>query len=126
MKIKHVLFILLVGMTSLTAMATTAKPEQNQKAEFLKDFTIQLETVSVEMSYQAAIFNDLAINQESNILISTNLTNHSIFYLIIKDSAWLITNERFIQILHKEKMIENNNLHLTKRTVKNNIPFREK
>jgi hypothetical protein len=55
-------------MVSFTAGATTTKPEQKQKTEFIKGVTTQINAVSVENHYQVVFVNtDAKIKTEFKV-----------------------------------------------------------
>lgn len=117
MKLRHVLSIILIGMISLTATATTAKLEQKQNPELVKEFTIQTKTVNVENELQAVIFQDVAYFQESNEPVLKTSNDHVTSFAIVSDVGWKSSERKFIQIPYTEKLLENYNkdfLHLMK------------
>lgn len=104
-------------MISLTATATTAKLEQKQKPELVKEFTLQTKTVNVENELHAVIFQDVAYFQESNEPVLKTSNDHVTSFAIVSDVGWKSSERKFIQIPYTEKLLENYNkdfIHLIK------------
>lgn len=94
-------FILLIGMVSLTAFATTSKLDQKQKTELVSEFTFQANDVIVVNEYQVTPFVDATIIK--------SFADSVIINAVITDVGWRKPEHKFTSIQYKEKLLENCN-----------------
>jgi len=90
-------FILLIGMISLTAFATTSKLDQKPTTALTTDHSICIEAVNVDYTFQVvsvpvnATFSEIIINDFSQ-------RNFQSFLAIVTDVGWQSGNLSFEQI----------------------------
>lgn len=103
MKSIHSLIMIAVCMTVFTSMATTtAKMEQKQKTELVKDFKIQAYDVSVVNE-----FNVVSVYADANIL---KVESESVTFKVFgPDVGSFDSKQNFSIINYKEKLLENYN-----------------
>ena len=110
MKRIHSVFILLIGMISLTAFATTSKLDQKQKTEFNIEPWVQIEAVNVANDFQVV----------SVLTGATFLNNREVKVFTISivpeinsidDVLWQSEKQTYQSILYQDKLLENYNLH---------------
>jgi hypothetical protein len=103
-------FILLIGMISLTAFATTSKPDQKQKTVLTADQSVSIEAVNVDYTFQVvSVPIEAAFSQ--CIFIESNQKTLNPSLAIITDVGWRSENLSFVHIPYKEKLITNYNLN---------------
>jgi hypothetical protein len=129
MKFRTLLSIMLIGMVSLTAFATTSKLEQKQKAELVKEFTFQASTVNVENKIVSVLMDVKEVN-EIYVMQFKNVTEMYYHLAIVADVGWYSLKQRFTDIAYKEKVLQDfkNDLKLNKTSKQNQIrdnPFAE-
>lgn len=106
-------FILLIGIISLTAFATTSKLDQKPTTEFKIEQSVQIEAVNVDYYFDVVSVNmDSAFSQ--CIFIESNQKIVKPSLAIITDVGWQNESLPFKQIVYKDKLLENYNLHNTK------------
>jgi len=105
MKTLRFLSIMVIGMMALTVTATTtAKLEQKQKTELVKEFSFQINDVIVVNEYQVASFQDVAIFKIFNEPKTVNTA--------FLDVGWRSSAQELTSIQYKEKLLENCNENL--------------
>jgi hypothetical protein len=129
MKLRTLLSIMLIGMVSLTAFATTSKLERKQKAELVKEFAFQDISVNVENRVVSVLMDAKEVN---DIYVMQFKTVTEMYYhlAIVADVGWYSPKQRFTDTAYKEKVLQDfkNDLKLTKTSKQNQIrnnPFAE-
>lgn len=110
MKPIRMLFMLVTCMVAFTVTAnTTAKPEQKQKAELVKEFTPFTNTVSVVTTFEiVSIKVEANCFQDNQILIYVK-AYEPLNYAVVTDVGWQ-SNEQPINIVSREKLLKNYDL----------------
>lgn len=125
MKSIRSLFMIAIGMMVFTATAHTAKLEQKQKPELVKELLLVANTVSVVNEYQFVL-----VSTKATIFLNQSVQNFKIendfltFYTIITDVGWKVSNQRFSQIPYTEKFLENYDRNFKNQISKDKIPIR--
>jgi len=103
-------FILLIGMISLTAFATTSKLDQKPTAALTTDHSICIESVNVDYNFQVV---SVPIEAAFSEFIFSNFNQNYVQPLLatITDVGWQSEDLSFVYIPYKEKLIENYNLN---------------
>lgn len=105
-------FILLIGMISLTAFATTSKLDQKPTTVLTTDKSVMIDTVNVDYTFDVVSFPmDAAFSQCIFIVSNQKIVKPSL--VIISDVGWQSENLSFEQIGYNEKLLENYNLSFT-------------
>lgn len=103
-------FILLIGMISLTAFATTSKPDQKPTTVITTDHSVCIDAVNVDHSFDVvSVTMDAAFYQCVFIVNNQKIVNPSL--AIITDVGWQSESLSFEQIGYNEKLLENYNLN---------------
>lgn len=103
-------FTLLIGMISLTAFATTSKPDQKQKTEFKTEPSVQFESVNVANDFQVVFVSTRAtILNNGEVKVFTFSINP---VAVLKDVGWQSEKQTYQMISYKDKLLENYNLNL--------------
>jgi hypothetical protein len=110
MKLKTTLSIILIGMISLTAFATTSKLEQKQKTEFKIEPSVQIEAVNVANDFQVA-FVSTGVTFLESTLVLVDQRNVEPFLAIITDVGWQSKKQSYQSISYQDKLLENYNLN---------------
>lgn len=99
------LFIFLIGMISLTSMATTPLTEQKQKMTSENEISHYSIVNNVEMNDYSVITSDNRIVQSETTLLFTNKNfEHFISYAIIKDVGWNSEIQFVSNTIYQEKL----------------------
>lgn len=103
-------FILLIGMISLTAFATTSKLDQKPTTALTTDHSVCFDAVNVDYNFQVvSVTMDAAFSQCIFIVSNQKIVKPSL--AIISDVGWQSESLSFIPVSFKEKLIENYNLN---------------
>jgi hypothetical protein len=109
MKLKSLLSIMLIGMISLTAFATTSKLEQKQKTEFDYEPSVQIEAVNVANDFQVAfVLTTATILNNSEVKVFTIYINP---LAVLNDVGWKRKKQTYQSISYHDKLLENYNLN---------------
>jgi hypothetical protein len=102
-------FILLIGIISLTAFATTSKLDQKQKTEFKSEPSVQIEAVNVANDFQVDfVLTNSAILNNSEVKVFTISINP---VAISNDVGWQIEKQTYQLTSYNDKLLENYNLN---------------
>lgn len=125
MKPIRMLFMLVACMAAFTVTATTtAKPEQKQKAELVKELAPIANTVSVVTTFEiVSVQTDANVFQGNQALIYVK-SYEPLDYAIVMDVGWRNSKKRFNNIHYKEKLFDNYNKGSVYLAYKANIPIR--
>lgn len=105
------LFMLLIGMISFTAMATTtAKPEQKQKMEIIKEFKAQEVTPVIVVLEYPAVFVEAVFMPGANPT-KKPIDEPTYLFAVLLDVGWQGTESKNKLIPYREKLLDNYNLH---------------
>lgn len=104
-------FILLIGMISLTAFATTSKLDQKPKAVLTADHSVCIESVNVDYNFQVVSVSIEAAFSSEFIFSNFNQKTFIPSLAIITDVGWQSESLSFKQIGYNEKLLENYNLN---------------
>lgn len=111
MKLKSLLSIMLIGMISLTAFATTSKLEQKQKTEFDFEPSVQIEAVNVANDFQVVfVLTNSAILKNSKVEVFT-ISNVNPFLAELTDVGWKRKKQSYQSISYQDNLLENYNLN---------------
>lgn len=102
-------FILLIGMISLTAFATTSKLDQKQKTEFKSEHSVQIEAVNVANDFQVISVSTVAFLNNSEVKVFTISINPVINS--ITDVGWQTEKQTYQLTSYYDKLLENYNLN---------------
>ena len=109
MKRIHSVFILLIGMISITAFATTSKPDQKQKTEFKTEQLFQIEAVNVGNDFQVAfVLTSTPFLHNSEAKVFTFSINP---VAVLKDVGWQSEKQTYQSTSYPDKLLENYNLN---------------
>jgi hypothetical protein len=109
MKRIHSVFILLIGMISITAFATTSKPDQKQKTEFKTEQLFQIEAVNVANDFQVAfVLTSAPFLNNSEVKVFTFSINP---VAVLKDVGWQSEKQTYQSTSYPDKLLENYNLN---------------
>lgn len=109
MKNTRSVFILLIGMISLTAFATTSKLDQKQKTEFKIEPSVQIDAVNVVNDFQVAfVLTSAPFLNNSEVKVFTISINP---VAILKDVGWQREKQTYQSIQYHDKLLENYNLN---------------
>ncbi|TDO68840.1 hypothetical protein EV143_11824 [Flavobacterium chryseum] len=104
------LFLIAIGMMVFTATATTAKLEQKQKTELVKEFSLPTNEVSVEKENPAVSFILIDTQTQSIKAQALKVSNEpESLYAIIKDVGWRSQKGNTTTKTLKEKFPDNLN-----------------
>lgn len=104
-------FILLIGMISLTAFATTSKLDQKQKTEFKSEPSVQIEPVNVANDFQViSVHTGVIFLNNSEVKVFTISINP---VAISNDVGWQTEKQAYQLISYHDKLLENYNLQFT-------------
>jgi hypothetical protein len=104
-------FILLIGMISLTAFATTSKLDQKPTAALTTDHSVCIEAVNVDYNFEVvSVPIETAFSSE---FIFSNFNQKTFIpsLAIITDVGWRTSKRCFKEIPFTEKLLENYNLN---------------
>jgi hypothetical protein len=102
-------FILLIGMISITAFATTSKLDQKQKTELKTDLSVQIESVNVANDFQVVfVMTNSAILSNSEVKVFAFSINP---VAVLKDVGWQSKKKTYQPISYHDKLLENYNLN---------------
>lgn len=109
MKNTRSVFILLIGMISLTAFATTSKLDQKQQTEFNIETSVQIEAVNVANDFQVVSVSGATFLNNGEVKAFT----FSIVPEInsIDDVGWQSEKQTYQSIVYQDKLLENYNLN---------------
>lgn len=109
MKSIRSLCLIAIGMMVFTVTATTAKPEQKQKAELVKEFSLPTYEVSVvsEIKVVSVVVDAQTQSNKAQALKTSNEPES--LYAIIKDVGWRSPKGNTITNTLKEKFPDNLN-----------------
>lgn len=111
-------FILLIGMISLTAFAATSKLDQKQKTELKMKPSFQIEAVNVANDFQVAfVLTRVSFLKNSEAEVFTFSINP---VAVLKDVGWQRKKQSYLSILYNDKLLENYNLNF--KTQFNSVP----
>jgi hypothetical protein len=102
-------FILLIGMISLTAFASTSKLDQKQKTEFKVEPSVQIEAVNVANDFQVVF-----VLTRTTFLNNSEVKGFTIFInpvAILNDVGWKIEKQTYQLTSYHDKLLENYNLN---------------
>ena len=99
-------FILLIGMISLTSMASTSLTEQKQKTTFCKALVSPVVESVVNECQIATLFTNI-VQLNNKVVQFRNVTVTETFLVIIADVGWKISKQTFKEIPYSEKLLEN-------------------
>jgi len=101
--------ILLIGMISSTAFATTSKLDQKQKTEFKIEPSVQIEAVNVANDFQVVfVLTNSTILKNSEVKVFTFSINP---VAVLKDVGWQSEKQTYQSISYHDKLLENYNLN---------------
>ncbi|MBC7750073.1 MAG: hypothetical protein H7Z76_16130 [Methylotenera sp.] len=112
MKIRTLLSIMLIGMISLTAFATTSKLEQKQKPTITLDQTVCIDVVNVGTI--DFVVNEINSNMQSEAyayFILKNEREPGTHLAIITDVGWKVSKQNFTD-KYKRNLLETNRIQL--------------
>jgi peptide methionine sulfoxide reductase MsrA len=103
-------FILLIGIISLTAFASTSKLDQKPTAALTTDHSVCIEAVNVDYNFQVV---SVSIEAAFSEFIFSNFNQKDVQPLLstITDVGWQCEDVSFVHNPYKEKLIENCNLN---------------
>jgi hypothetical protein len=102
-------FILLIGMISLTAFASTSKLDQKQKTEFKVEPSVQIEAVKVVNDFQVVF-----VLTRASFLNNSEVKGFAIFInpiAILNDVGWKSEKQTYQLTSYHDKLLENYNLN---------------
>lgn len=109
MKSIRSLCMIAIGMMAFTVTATTAKPEQKQKTELVKELALPAYEVSVVNEFKVvSVVLDAQTKQIEAQSLKTSNEPESL-YAIIKDVGWRSPKRNTTNIFYKEKFLDNYN-----------------
>lgn len=109
MKNTRSVFILLIGMISLTAFATTSKLDQKQQTEFNIEPSVQIEAVNVANDFQVAfVLTRGTFLRNSEVEVFTISINP---VAVLKELGWKRKKQSYQSISYHDKLLENYNLN---------------
>ena len=109
MKNTRSVFILLIGMISLTAFATTSKLDQKQKTEFNTEQSFQIEDVHVANDFRViSVLTEVTFLNNGKVKVFTFYINP---VTILKDVGWKSEKQTHQSISYHGKLLENYNLN---------------
>jgi hypothetical protein len=111
MKLKSLLSIMLIGMISLTAFATTSKLEQKQKTEFDFEPSVQIEAVNVANDFQVVFVLTRAHFLNNSEVEVFTISNINPFLAVLTDVGWQDKKQTYQLISYRDKLLENYNLN---------------
>ena len=103
-------FILLIGMISLTAFATTSKLDQKQKTELYFEPSVQIETVNVATDFQVVFVNTKTSILKNSEVEAFTISNVNPFLAIISDVGWKGEKQTYQLMSYRDKLLDNYNL----------------
>ena len=115
MKAIRSLFMIAIGMMVFTATATTAKLEQKQKSELVKQVTAPTNAVVVNEFQAVSIKTDVAKSNDINVVQLETVTYPVNYLAIVTDVGWRSLRQLNKNIPYTEKLLENCNLHYKQR-----------
>jgi hypothetical protein len=101
-------FILLIGMISLTAFATTSKLDQKQKTEFKSEPSVQIEAVNVANDFQVVSVSTVTFLNNSEVKVFTISINP---VAISNDVGWQGEKQTYQITSYNDKLLENYNTY---------------
>lgn len=103
-------FILLIGIISLTAFATTSKPDQKPTTVITTGQSVIIDAVNVDYTFDVvSVTMDAAFSQYIFIVSNQKIVKPSL--AIILDVGWQSQSLSFEQIGYNEKLLDNYNLN---------------
>lgn len=109
MKRIHSVFILLIGMISITAFATTSKLDQKQKTEFIIEPSVQIEAVNVANDFEVAfVLTSTPFLNNSEVKVLTFSINP---VAVLKYVGWQSEKQTYQSTSYPDKLLENYNLN---------------
>lgn len=106
------LFMLLIGMIGITAMASTPLTEQKQKIEIVKDFQVHAIVDNVLLFELVSVDADAIYLQSNEAHVLRIVTEPFNTLAIITDVGWQCSEQPFKKIPYTEKLFENYDVHL--------------
>lgn len=105
MKAIRSVFILLIGMISLTAFATTSKLDQKQKPVFKMEQSFQVNAVNVEV---ASVISDVTFYQSNDFVLPFVKETKSINPVAsIKDVGWQSSKRNYNLHFNQSNSLKN-------------------
>ena len=125
MKSIRSLVLIAIGMMAFTVTATTAKPEQKQKTELVKELALPAYEVSVvnEIKVVSVVLDAQTNSKEAQTF--KNVNDPQAFYAIIKDVGWRSQKGNTTKMAYKEKFLDNYNKEKAILIHKGNIQIRD-
>lgn len=125
MKSIRSLVLIAIGMMVFTVTATTAKPEQKQKAELVKELSLPAYEVNVvnEIKVVSVVLDAQTKSKEAQTFKKVN--DPQTFYAIIKDVGWRSQKGNTTKIAYKEKYLDKYNKEKAILIHKGNIQIRD-
>jgi uncharacterized pyridoxamine 5'-phosphate oxidase family protein len=102
-------FILLIGMISLTAFASTSKLDQKQKTEFKVEPSVQIEAVNVANDFQVVF-----VLTRASFFNNSEVKGFAIFInpvSILNDLGWKSEKQTYQLTSYHDKLLDNYNLN---------------
>ncbi len=104
-------FILLIGMISLTAFASTSKLDQKQKTEFKIEPSVQIEAVNVANDFQVVFVLTRTTFLNNSEVKGFAISNVNPFLAELTDVGWKRKKQSYQSISYQDKLLENYNLN---------------
>lgn len=103
-------FILLIGIISLTAFATKSKLDQKPPTALTTDHSVCIDAVNVDYTFDVvSVPMDAAFSQCIFIVSNQKIVKPSL--VIITDVGWQSSKRYFKEVPYTEKLLENYNLN---------------
>ena len=103
-------FILLIGIISLTAFASTSKLDQKPPTALTADHSVCFDAVNVDYTFDVvSVPMDAAFSQCIFIVSNQKIVKPSL--AIITDVGWQSSKRYFKEVPYTEKLLENYNLN---------------
>ena len=103
-------FILLIGIISITAFATTSKLDQKPTTVLTTDHSVCVDAVNVDYTFDVVFVTmDAAFSQCIFIVSNQKIVKPSL--AIITDVGWQSSKRYFKEVPYTEKLLENYNLN---------------
>ena len=112
-------FILLIGMISLTSMASTSLTEQKQKTTFCMDVLSPVVGIVVNECQVTSVLIDAAQLNDINVMQLKNVAEPETSLAIITDVGWQNSNVNYNKIPFTEKFIDKNLIKSRNRLINN-------
>lgn len=109
MKNTRSVFILLIGMISLTAFATTSKLDQKQKTEFNTEQSFQIEDVHVANDFRViSVLTEVTFLNNNEVKVFTIFINP---VAVFNDVGWKRKKQSYQYASYQNKLRGNYNLN---------------